>query len=299
VLDDGTGNCEGAATLFLEDIDGYLQIFMQLSMAIIRNDPTDGRFEFLAHLVHIAGEMLAGEPMFDFVWRTVSEVVQLDNPISCQWGTFLLTTIVESQPESFGKRIREIAHFLLGAGAAPNEGTMKHAGRLISALAEYCRDAVSVVADEFCTFLLDLISDGANVPDLFISLEQLLEAVDTPPSGFATIKDTLLQLIGRVEQPQTFMASLAHLLEKLPQPQEAISTDIAPLVTKLHEYGLRLLSSIVVAAPGAVKGGLSLFSPSLRIHSPSRTGASGPKQHAVSGSSRDIMHSHGFQMPPM
>jgi hypothetical protein len=209
----------------------------------------------------LAGGMFRGEIMFNFISEVVADVVPPDDPATHQWRLFMLSTIVETQPEAFIKRMQQVTEFLLAVATDEDEQVIVYGSRFISTLAEFVGPALTSVADELCGWIMEKIEAGVIVPDLFTALEQLLGAIERPPGAFGALKDAFVALCQGSDQAPTFVVALASLLQKLQAPQEELHAGLAPIVDEwlqgdAPECGLRLLSGLVVAAPESVKAGL-------------------------------------------
>ena len=261
ILGDDSGT-EGGIFLLLADdnvekILEYLNVVIDLSLLICREDRSNPMFEFPTSFLHNAGATVEGDEIYRHIWTICNQIVEQGDLAARQEALFLLSCIVESQEEAFSDNVKEIAEFVFSVGGEMDEDLARYASRVLQEMAEYVPDAVTSIIDETAEFLLKRV----HWVEPLITLDKVLDAASHPPRQFDSFMAALLELLtkGNAGMQSTVIDCMASCISNVYEPIEPVYPVLMPILTQalrndlLKGSVIRCIGNLSGVAPLAMK----------------------------------------------
>ena len=226
-----------------EIIIKYLDVLINMSLEILRNDRSSNEFEFLWGFLHLTGTSPEGDDIFYYIWNTCDSL--LKNEPSCiikQFSLFLLTSIVESQQVSFSENILIINGFINECCNNPDEEVLIYLCRFIQEMIEFLPGIFSFFIDDIIRLLLKFSSyiDIINIIDLILNDSR-------PLTNLLSFLNTLINTIENSSsfQVENLFSWIASSLSNSETPKEEVYPIVFNLLNKFANSGLNIKINIL------------------------------------------------------
>ena len=264
ILGDDSGTDGGMFELLEDNVERileYLNVCIELSLMICREDRSNPMFEFPTSFLHNAGATVDGDVIFTHIWNVCHEISAQGDIASRQEALFLLSCIVESQQEGFADNIRDVTEFIFQIGDEMDEDLAKYAARVIQELAEYVPDAVTVFVDELAGFLLKRVQWVEPLQ----ALDKVLDAAAHPPRDFDNFMRALLTILskGDLGMQTVIIDCIASCISRIQKPIEPFYPSIMPVLTQAMKNDylkggvMRCIGNLSGTAPLAMKADIA------------------------------------------